>query len=613
MNWQEDGLTSLLTPVVMTLTGGYLLTQVPAMTSALAGTVTASAAGLAGAAAVKVGGAALSVAGAGTTRARTAATQAASAVAAGRAAQTSGGSFLDGARTDLVAQKTSRDRMMNEYRQRQAEAGRTPRSGERVEAGQAIAREAARQQSTVRNDPAAAAAAKNIPGKAIAAARPRQTEYTLWDGALAHFGVRVHPSGVKSFIVQTRVRGRMRKLTLGRVPETSLVDARREAAAVMARVWTGEAVAPVRKVKPPLFRDFAARYRERRKSRWKPSSLKTFDIYLRHRLMPQFGRLRLDTIDHARVSAWSDATSADKPGAANRAFEILRAMLGTARQWGDIGENVPDACANIVMNPRRPVARYLNREELERLGVALDKRQDERPWPVAAIRLLTLTGARLSEVLDLRWDEIGSLSEDGGSVRLEDSKTGPRTIWLGPEAARLVAALPRSDDADRVFPEDLTSARLYTFWTGVREEAGLHGMRIHDARHTWASQGVMNGVGLTTVGRLLGHRKRATTAIYAHLDDATLRDAAAQVAAVIAKAMGYKTEPSPLPFETEDGGGRVVDWIDGGDTRPTPSGSRRPVRHGILDRLAVKPAAPASGTAAKDDAEPALPPGWIRI
>ena len=76
------------------------------------------------------------------------------------------------------------------------------------------------------------------------------------------------------------MRRRMRKLTLVRFPETVLADARNEAAAVLARVWTGEVVAPARKARAPLFRDFAARYRERRGSRWKPSSLKTFDICL---------------------------------------------------------------------------------------------------------------------------------------------------------------------------------------------------------------------------------------------------------------------------------------------------------------------------------------------
>ncbi len=388
--------------------------------------------------------------------------------------------------------------------------------------------------------------------KAVAAAKPAEREYTLWDSLLAHFGVRVQPSGVRSWIVQTRVRGRMRKITLGRFPELPLDTARREGAAVLARLWGGEEVTPMRKKKAPLFRDFAKHYRERRRHRWKPSSLETFDVYMRNRLAPHFGRLRLDAIDHARVSAWFDSASADKPGAANRAFEILRAMLRTARQWGDIGEHVPDACANIVKNPRKPVARYLNREELERLGTVLERHRQEHLWPVTAVRLLTLTGARLSEILNLKWDEGGELGKDGASARIEDSKTGQRTIWLGPEAAGLLAVLPRINGCARVFPEDLTSDRLYTFWCGIREEAGLPGLRIHDCRHTWASQGVMSGVGLTTVGRLLGHRQRETTAIYAHLDDGALRAAAAQAAAVIARAMGYEAELPSLSDETDD-------------------------------------------------------------
>ena len=109
--------------------------------------------------------------------------------------------------------------------------------------------------------------------------------------------------------------------------------------------------------------------------------------------------------------------------------------------------------------------------------------------------MLTLTGARLSEVINLKWDGMGELREDGASARLEDSKTGPRNVWLGREAARLMAALPRHKDRERVFPDDLTSAQLYTFWCGIREEAGLPGLRIHYCRHTWASQGVPSGAG----------------------------------------------------------------------------------------------------------------------
>ena len=173
--------------------------------------------------------------------------------------------------------------------------------------------------------------------------------------------------------------------------------------------------------------------------------------------------------------------------------------------------------------PEAVVQRGRHRVDLHRVADAERSHRAEHREGQPELRLLTLTGARLSEVLNLKWDEIGELSEDGASARLEDSKTGPRTVWLGPEAARLLAALPRPEGAGRVFPDDLTPARLYTFWCAIREEAELPGLRIHDARHTWASQGVMNGVGLTTVGRLLGHRKRRTTAIYAHLDDAALQ------------------------------------------------------------------------------------------
>ena len=71
------------------------------------------------------------------------------------------------------------------------------------------------------------------------------------------------------------------------------------------------------------------------------------------------------------------------------------------------------------------------REELQRLSTALDRRREAHPWPVAAIRLLTLNSARLSEALILRWEEIGEQSEEGAGARLGDSKTGPRAAPLG--------------------------------------------------------------------------------------------------------------------------------------------------------------------------------------
>lgn len=135
--------------------------------------------------------------------------------------------------------------------------------------------------------------------------------------------------------------------------------------------------------------------------------------------------------------------------------------------------------------------------------------------------------------------------EHGASARLADSKSGPRTLWLGPHAVKVLTALPRHDGEGRAFHGNLTSTKLYSFWCAVRQEARSQGVRIHDAPHTYPSWGVMNGVGLTSVGRLLGHSKRATTAISAQLDDATLQGASAQAAGVIARAMGFRAEPPP--------------------------------------------------------------------
>ena len=233
---------------------------------------------------------------------------------------------------------------------------------------------------------------------------------------------------------------------------------------------------------------------------------------------------------------------------------------------------------------------------------------------MAAIRLLTLTGARLSEVLNLKWEEIGELSEDGASARLGDPKTGPRTVWLGPEAARLIAALHRHEEGGRVFPEDLTSARLYTFWVGIREEVGLHGLRIDDCRHTWASQGVMNGVGLTTDGRLLGHRKRRTTAICAHLDDAALQDAAAQAAGVIAQAMGYKAEPSPLPDEAQDNDTSAVQAEIPRTSVPDPDAAEAPSEPDESPKsLCPLSLSERPDRVREDEARSTRPSGWIDI
>ena len=274
-----------------------------------------------------------------------------------------------------------------------------------------------------------------------------------------------------------------------------------------------------------------------------PSGRKTIRIYLKVRILPAFGKMPLNRVGPEDVSAWFDAASRDKPGAANRAFEILRSMMNRAEDWG-FRERGTNPCVGIRKNPRRDIARFLDRDEFARLGKVLNTHEARWPEAVAAIRLLALTGCRRSEVLNLRWRDIQK-----NMIVLPDSKTGPRSVPLGKSARAIVNALPgpRRKDAF-LFPKNAGRRSAYNIvacWYTVRADAGLGRLRLHDLRHTAASHAVMSGENLPLVGKLLGHRRHETTAGYAHLADSHLVETAEKVGRLIADAMNLHPESPP--------------------------------------------------------------------
>jgi len=359
----------------------------------------------------------------------------------------------------------------------------------------------------------------------------------LFDKAVTGFGLRIHPSGRKVWIVQARIEGRSRRIVIARHGEIDLAEARRRARDMLARIRAGDNPADdIRREKEtPTLGKFADEYLRRCEPHWKPSGRRTMRIYLKARILPAFGRMPLDRIGPEDVSAWFDAASRDKPGAANRALEILRSMMNRAEEWG-LRERDTNPCLGIAKNPRNYVARFLDMDELARLGRALDACEARWPEAVAAIRLLALTGCRRSEVLDLRWRDIG---ED--AINLADSKTGPRAVPLGEAVRALIEALPGAREPGAcLFPRHAEGRGTYsltTCWRTVCADAKLGSLRLHDLRHTAASQAVMSGENLPLVGKLLGHRRHRTTAGYAHLADAHLVEAAERVGAKIAGAM----------------------------------------------------------------------------
>ena len=344
--------------------------------------------------------------------------------------------------------------------------------------------------------------------------------------------------------MQARIEGRSRRIVIARHGEMDLAQARRRARDTLARIRAGQNPADdiQREKQTPTFQEFTEEYLRRCKPHWKPSGRETVRIYLKARILPAFGKMPLDRIDAQGVAAWFDAASTEKPGAANRALEILRAMMFRAEEWG-LRERDTNPCLGIAKNPRKKLARFLDTDELARLGRTLDDHEARWPEAVAAIRLLALTGCRRSEVLNLRWRDIG-----GDALNLADSKTGPRAMPLGEAARAHIERLPGPRDTDAfLFPSYAHGKGYYPLrncWYAVCADAKLGRLRLHDLRHTAASQAVMSGENLPLVGKLLGHRRHRTMAGYAHLADGHLVEAAEKVGNIIADAMKCAVQQS---------------------------------------------------------------------
>jgi integrase len=167
------------------------------------------------------------------------------------------------------------------------------------------------------------------------------------------------------------------------------------------------------------------------------------------------------------------------------------------------------------------------------------------PHAAAAVRLLILTGARLREILHLKW---GHVDLERGLLLLPDSKTGKKAIVLNAPARDLLANLPRVGEyviAGQAAgtDEDKPRADLNRPWRAIVKRAALTGLRIHDLRHTHASVGAGLGLGLPIIGKLLGHTQPSTTARYAHLDADPLRRASDHIGSRLAAAMGDVKPP----------------------------------------------------------------------
>ena len=360
---------------------------------------------------------------------------------------------------------------------------------------------------------------------------PATREYTVWDTRQAGLGVRVRPSGHRSFVHCPNGDDGTRRTTLGSAALTSVEEARRRCLAIES----GARPDRTERALVPTFGEFVAGPGRARLDRCKPSTKKGERWALRARLLPAFGALPLDRITLAVVTRWFDEYSRTAPGGANHALSLLRRILNHAVDCGHLQVN---PARGVKPNHRPKLTRFLSREELRRLHRELNHcagMQPSRVQQADIIRLLLLTGCRKSEITTLRWQDV-----DGSTLNLVDAKAGPRRVFLNAPARAILGRQPRSKSA-YVFPSPFDPGRPLShnlpLWDLVRERAEIEDVRLHDLRHTFASHAVLRGIPLPVVSRMLGHRRPSMTMRYAHVGDRETEAAAERIGAAIEHAL----------------------------------------------------------------------------
>ena len=367
-----------------------------------------------------------------------------------------------------------------------------------------------------------------ITKRSVDAIKAGGTDAVYWDGELTGFGLRVRRSGRKSYVVQTRIAGKLCWFTIGPHGPLNPDQARARALEILACAKKGidPRDADARREAEPSMADLGRRFLEEYVPvHCKPSTREEYSRSVRLFVDPVIGELRVPEVQRKDIAALHHGLR-DKPYHANRTLGVLSKMFSLAEVWGwrPDGSN---PCRHVKRYKEHKRERFLSPEETERLGQVLRDVEEEMPSAVAAFRLLLLTGCRMSEIRDLRWEYV---KDD--CIELPDAKTGGRVVPLGPEARAVLSAIPRDEDNPWVIAGRLPGSHLTDLqrpWRRIRKQAGLEGVRIHDLRHSFASRALALGESLTMIGKLLGHTQVQTTARYAHLARDSIQTAAARI------------------------------------------------------------------------------------
>ena len=370
----------------------------------------------------------------------------------------------------------------------------------------------------------------------VDAAKPKEKDAYLWDSSLKGFGLKVTPSGRKVYLVQYRLggrKGRTRRVTIGAHGTLTTEEARVAAKQSLGQVSIGmDPAAEIDKARADSsMSTLLEKFDEQHiKVRLKPKSQEDYTRNIRLYIQPNLGHMLVHQVSRQDVARLHHSLN-DKPYVGNRVLSVLSKFFNWCEKFG-YREEGKNPCRFIDKYKEKKRQRFLSGIEQDRLNEALDKANEDgviSEYAIFAVRLLSLTGARLGEILTLKWEYI---NWEMGTLDLPDSKTGQKSVYLNEPAKEILRTITRQVDNPYVICGAKPGEHIVNLqksWRRIRASADLDDVRLHDLRHTFASIAVSGGMSLPLIGALLGHSQPRTTARYAHLASGPLREAVEKI------------------------------------------------------------------------------------